>query len=155
LTLELWNPTKTIAVTAPGESEPFAIDDADEGPKLERLGHVVLGALYPHSYHSPHVQDGATRRELVDLLGVGADWICLIEAKAMSMMDSTSLRSSDRRKANIEKAIIKGLGQLGGALKNIRSGAALFRNDGNPLTFANREAPAHAIVLLSEMYSFV
>ncbi|MGE3845116.1 MAG: hypothetical protein AB7I50_26435, partial [Vicinamibacterales bacterium] len=67
----------------------------------------------------------------------------------------SSFRSSDRRKANIEKGITKGLGQLGGALKNIRSGAALFRADGNPLTLVNREAPAHAIVLLSEMYSLV
>jgi hypothetical protein len=156
LTLTLWRPTQTIAVTATRESEPFAIDDSDEGRKLERLGRVVVDAMYPlHSYHSPQVQDGATRRELVDLLGFDADWICLIEAKAMSMLDSSSFRSSDRRKANIEKSITKGLGQLGGALKNIRSGAALFRADGNPLTFVNREAPAHAIVLLSEMYTFI
>ena len=78
------------------------------------------------SYHSPRVQDGATRRQLVDLLGFSADWICLIEAKAMSMLDGSSFRSSDRRKANIEKGITKGLGQLGGALKNIRSGADYF-----------------------------
>jgi hypothetical protein len=156
LTLTLWRPPATIAVTATRESEPFAIDDRDEGRKLERLGRVVVDALYPlHSYHSPRVQDGATRRELVDLLGFSADWICLIEAKAMSMLDSSSFRSSDRRKANIERGITKGLGQLGGALKNIRSGAALFRADGNPLTLVNPEAPAHAIVLLSEMYSFV
>lgn len=156
LTLTLWRTTQTIAVTATRESEPFAIDDVDEGQKLERLGRVALDAMFPlHAYHSPRVQDGATRRELVDLLGFDANWLCLIEAKAMSMLDSSSLRSSDRRKASITKGITKGLGQLGGALKNVRSGAALFQADDNALTLANRDAPAHAIVLLSEMYSFV
>lgn len=101
------------------------------------------------------MQDGRTRRELIDLLGFDAGWICLVEAKAMSVLDTPSPRSSERRKANIAKDITKGLGQLGGALQSIRSGAAVFQADASPLTIPNREAPAHAIVLVSEMYSFV
>src|SRR5206468_4146953 len=50
----------------------------------------------------------------------------------------------------------KAIRQLTGAMNNIRSDAAIFTLDGEPLTIPNRkEALAHAIVVVSEMYTFV
>lgn len=157
LTLTFWNQTQTVAVTEASESEPFAIGDVDEGRKLERLGLVALSAVYrSNAHHSPQLQQGANRRELIDLLGYDDDWICVVESKAMSMLNGeASKQTSDRRKSKVSKDIRKGLSQLSGALKQIRSGAELRRHGGEALAISNRAAPAHAIVLLSEMYAFV
>ena len=63
-------------------------------------------------------------------------------------------QSSQRRIANIEKDIKNGLKQLAGAIRTIRSGAPIFtRDEGIELVLPDRAtSPAHAIVVLSEMY---
>jgi hypothetical protein len=49
------------------------------------------------------------------------------------------------------------MGQLAGALTNIRNGSDIFpHEESTPLTLPGRDSsPAHAIVVLSEMYTFV
>jgi len=95
-------------------------------------------------------------RELTDVLAFDENSICVIQAKALAALNLNSQRSSARLAANVTKDIRKGLGQLGGALGNIRSGAQLLHSHGTPLEIPNRETSlAHGIVLLSEMYAFV
>ena len=157
LTLDIWRPREMFEVTPTAASGPFLIDDTDEGKKLERLINVIMDSIYPgNAYVSPDVQDGKNRRELTDVLGFNTDFICAIQAKAMAVLTAKDQASSTRA-GNVTKDIKRGLKQLAGALTNIRNGSTIFpHKDNTPLTIPGRDSsPAHAIVVLSEMYTFV
>jgi hypothetical protein len=158
LTLDIWEPIEIFEVTPTGVGGPFLINDADEGSKLERSIHLVVDSIYPgNCYISPDVQEQSTRRELADVLGFDSDFICVVQAKALAVLSVSSQRSSSRRTGNVEKDIKKALKQLAGALTNVRSGSGLFRRGENtPIEIPNpKTSLAHAIVVLSEMYTFV
>jgi hypothetical protein len=157
LKLDIWEPMEIFEVTATATSGPFLIDD-DEGPKLERLIHVVVDSIYPgNSYISPDVQDGKVLRELADVLGFDSHFICVVQAKAMAVLRVDSKRPSSRRTGNVEKEIKKCLKQLAGAVTNIRDGSPAFpHRETTPIVIPNRGTSlVHAIVVLSEMYAFV
>jgi len=158
LKLDIWKPQEVFEVTPTAAGGPFLIDETDEGPKLERQVHVVIDSIFPGNAHiSPEVQDGKNLRELTDVLGFDQDFICVIQAKAMAVFAAKDEQSSSRRKGNVGKDIRKGLKQLAGALTNIRNGSEIFTHEEKaPITIPNRESsPAHAIVVLSEMYAFI
>ena len=158
LNLDIWNPSEIFEVTPTVTGGPFFIADEDEGSKLEKMIHVVVDSIYPgNSYISPDVQDGNKRRELTDVLGFDSDFICVVQAKALAVLTVNSKRSSSRRTANVEKDIRKGLKQLAGALTNVRAGALVFpHREDTPIAIPNRKSSlGHAIVVLSEMYTFV
>lgn len=157
LALDIWKPSELFEVTPTSASGPFVIDDQDEGKKLERHIKVILDSIYPGNAHlSPDVQDGKHRRELTDVLGFSKDFICVVQAKALAVLAAND-QSSDKRAANVTKDIRKGMGQLAGALTNIRNRSDIFlHQESTPLTVPGRDrSPAHAIVILSEMYTFV
>jgi hypothetical protein len=158
LKLDIWKPQEVFEVTPTATGGPFLIDDTDEGPKLERQVHVVVDCIYPGNAHiCPAVQDGKKLRELTDVLGFDQDFICVIQAKAIAVFSANDEQPSSRRKGNVEKDIQKAMKQLAGALTNIRNGSAIFTHEERALiTIPNRESsPAHAIVVLSEMYTFI
>jgi len=157
LKLDIWTPTETFEVTPTMQSGPFTIDDDQEGPKLERLIHSIVDSVYSgSSYLSPSVPDRKGTRELADVLGFDSESICVIQAKAMAMFKVDPARSSQRRKAKVEKHIKKALTQLAGTLTMIRSGSPIFDGDGKPISIVKQQtSPAQAIVVLSEMYAFV
>lgn len=157
LRLDIWKPKEVFEVTPTATGGPFLIDDTDEGPKLEKQVHVIVDSIYPGNAHtSPEVQDGKNLRELTDVLGFDKGFICVIQAKAMAVLTLKEEQSSSRRKGNVEKDIRKALKQLAGTLTNLRNGSAIFTQEGVPITIPNRESsPAHAIVVLSEMYAFI
>ena len=156
LNLDVWKPIEVIEITETTEGGPFRIDDEDEGAKLERELHLALGRIYPdRTYLSPKVGDGATTRELTDILAFDARFLCVVESKVMSALNVSLDRSSKRRAATVRKQFDKALRQLRGALVALRSDGSI-RDDGEPIVIPHRRiAPAHAIVLLSHMYSFV
>jgi hypothetical protein len=157
LKLDIWKPRAIFESTPTATGGPFLIDDKDEGKKLERHINVILDSIFPgNAYVSPDVQDGMNRRELTDVLGFNTDFICVVQAKALAVLSAKD-QSSTKRAANVTKDIKKGMGQLAGALTNIRNGSAIFpHKDSTPLTIPGRDSsPAHAIVVLSEMYAFV
>ena len=158
LKLDIWKPQDVFEVTPTATGGPFLIDDTDEGRKLEKQVHVVVDSIYPGNAHiSPEVQGGKNLRELTDVLGFDQDFICVMQAKAMAVFAAKDGQPSSRRKSNVGKDIQKGLKQLAGALTNIRSDSAIFTHEERlPITIPNRESsPAHAIVVLSEMYAFI
>jgi hypothetical protein len=157
LTVDIWPIIDLFEVTPTAEGGPFRIDDSDEGAKLERSLQVALDSIYPGStFRSPSVRSGAGRRELTDLLAYDGESICLVEAKALSVLGPDLGRPSDRRAATVTKHVTKAMQQLHGALTNLRSTIDIIDASGKPIAIANRDAsPAHAIVLLSEMYAFL
>lgn len=158
LKLDIWEPGEIFEVTPTATGGPFLIGDEAEGPKLEGLIHVVVDPIYPgNSYISPDVEDGKTLRELADVLGFDSNFICVVQAKAMAVLAVDSGQPSSRRAARVERDIRKGLKQLAGALTNIRAGSPVFpHREKTPIAIPNRDTSlAHAIVVLSEMYTFV
>lgn len=157
LTLEIWRPTEVFEVSPTLASGPFRIDDTDEGAKLELTLRGSLDAIYPGStFRSPSIRKGSGHRELTDILSFDDSSICVVEAKAISVLATGTTRSSDRRASVIEKHANKAISQLQGALSRIRSDIDVYDSEGNIITITNRQAsPAHAIVLLSEMYAFL
>jgi hypothetical protein len=156
LSLDLW-PTQTVIDVSTTSWEEFRIDDADEGTKLERVAHATLDSIYPGTtFRSPQIVKTQNRRELADILSFNDEWLCVVQAKALSVLAVNDDRSSARRKAAVTKDIEKGLRQLAGALRAIRSGSPIFDSAGNKLAIPpGQKARVHAIVLVSEMYSFV
>lgn len=157
LSLELWRPTEIFEADENALSGPFQIDDADEGPKLEKLAFAVLSSVYgARTYRSPSVRGSSVVRELTDVLAFDPSWICLVESKATSVLGADPRRSSRRRAASATKQVIKALKQLRGAIDNVRSSKELAAADGTEILLADRDRlPAHGIVLLSEMYAFI
>jgi len=89
-------------------------------------------------------------------LAFNVESICLVEAKALSVLGSDLGRPSDRRASTVNKHVTKAMQQLRGALANLRSTIDINDAAGKPIAITNRDAsPAHAIVLLSEMYAFL
>lgn len=155
MTLDIWRPTEIFEVTPSSASGPFLIGDRAEGLKLENMILAILDSVYPgRAYVSPVVQEGKVSRELADALAFDDRVICVIQAKALAVLSANRERSSSRRSANVENDIRKGLKQLTGAIGNIRSRAPVStRDDGTPITLPDRvTSPAHAILVLSEMY---
>lgn len=157
LTLDIWPSSEVFEVTPTSFDGPFVIADHDEGTKFERLIQLLVDVAYPgRSCRSPQVEDGTSTRELTDVLAFDDRSICVVQAKALSVLKVQRDRPSSRRTASVTKDIKKAIGQLTGAMNKIRSDAAIFTAEGEPLALPNRkEAPAHAIVVVSEMYAFV
>jgi hypothetical protein len=157
LTVDVWPSTEIFEATPTIADGPFLIGDLDEGTKFERLVQLTIDTAYRgRSYRSPQVEDGGSTRELTDVLAFDDRSICVIQAKALSVFHVQADRPSSRRAATVTKDIDGALSQLNGAMKKIRSDARIFTEDGQKLTIPDRKkAPAHAIVVLSEMYAFV
>jgi hypothetical protein len=155
--LELWTPTEIFEANETALSGPFRIDDENEGQKVERVVVASLSSVYgENTYRSVAVRSGSASRELIDALAFDQNSICLVEAKATAVLATDSERPSARRAASATKQVMKALRQLRGALAKIRSNEDLYTEDGTRLLLPHRdELPAHAIVLLSEMYAFV
>src|SRR5262249_38221885 len=82
-------------------------------------------------------------------------WICVVQAKALSVLAVDPDRSTARWPATVTKDIRDGLKQLVGAMKRIRSDAAMFDAEDRPLVLPDRKKTlAHAIVIISEMSFF-
>lgn len=157
LSLELRKPIEIFEVTPSTKGGPFRIDDEDEGKKLERELYLALGRIYPgRTYLSPKVGGGAAARELTDVLAFDERFICLLESKAVSALQTSIDRPSKRRASTVRKHVSKALRQLRGALLTLRSDAIIHDGSGEPISLPHRQiAPAHAVVLLSDMYFFV
>jgi hypothetical protein len=63
----------------------------------------------------------AAPRSLADVIGYNDDWMCVIQAKALSVLGVANDRSSERSVNSVTKGILKGLKQLTGAMRKIRA----------------------------------
>ena len=153
LALDIWEPVEIFEVSPTAQEGPFLIDDKVEGPKLEKQAYLPLNTIYPGStYRSPK----SGNRELIDVLGFNADFICLVESKSLSVLTVDEARPSQRRAATVTSHISKAMRQLRGALRRIRSGDQICDANGVPIVIRDQEnLPAQAIVLLSEMYFYL
>jgi hypothetical protein len=90
------------------------------------------------------------------VLGFDNRSLCLVESKSLSVLTVNQHRSSQRRASLVKRNVSRAIKKLGGALKRIRSGGQICNADGGPIMITDQQnLPAHAIVLLSEMYAFL
>ncbi len=152
-------PTRIYAIG----SGRFILDE-DEGGGLEQSAHQLMEYLFPaSSYRSPLVEHGGVYRELTDSLATCNGGLCLLETKALSVFNTDPARSTERRARQIRKAIDKGLSQLRGAVRKIRSSAIIrsnkqpyvdvFAPDAPILIQDRATALVNGIVLISDMHA--
>lgn len=155
LELNIWLPTEIFEVSLGGLSGPFQIDDSSEGPKQERLIVAALSNIYgSNAYGEPQVREGGKFRELTDVLAFDSESLCLLESKSISILTSDLQQSTSRRVATLKKRVGRGLRQLRGAVKRVRSGVQIFDADREPIAVPSPPF-FHAIMLLPEMYFFL
>jgi hypothetical protein len=116
----------------------MSLDDEDEGAELERLTFLAFDALFPFgAFHSPKVGDGKDREELCDVLAVarelevGNEGVFVVQNK---VAPAGLKRKTWRQGKSVQNQIIDAIGQLEGAIKSLRRGDALYRDQaGTPI----------------------
>lgn len=100
--------------------------DGDDGSGLEQAVHQLLESLFGESaFRSPNVQSESGSRELIDTILLGGHVIGLVEAKALGFAGVEGPLDTAKLAKRIKKDLDKGLRQLKGATRAIRSGLSL------------------------------
>ncbi len=145
--------TAKISTVGSHEVLDFRLDDSDEGHGLEQTTWHLLENLFASNlFHSPQVVEGQGVRELSDLLGF-CDFGCLVvEAKAVAVLTTSMDRTTNRRASNIQKQIDKGLSQVRGAVRSLRSRLPLLSKGGQEIPYPPGFASHHfCIIMVSEL----
>jgi hypothetical protein len=134
-----------------GDRSKLCLKDKDEGKGFEDSIWSSLECVFPSAiFKRPIVLCNGGERELTDVVTYYKYGSFLIEAKALSITSECLERSIERRLNGIQKQVKKGIAQLVGAVKNVKSGCIIKDYRGNILDF-NRGIPPHCIVLVSEL----
>lgn len=143
--------SKEVLRLSLGTSGDFDLDRANEGANLEQTLLELLGSKYPkHTFHNPLVQLGTRRRELTDLLLVSEDALFLFESKVMAVFERGLNVTTEERARRTMKHFRKAIGQLVGAVKQVRSSAPIFTRDGILLSIPrSKNIVIHALMVVS------
>ena len=158
VSLTVDRPTEIFDVSPTLASGPFRGDDTDEGLFQERALHTLVDTLYPQkAYLSPQVMRGGRYQELTDVLAIGSAHLLVLQSKVTAEFGARRDRPSSRRARTIMNHITDAFGQLEGALRTIRSGCEVCVHSEQCFQIDDGLArlPAHAIVILPEMYAFL
>lgn len=136
------------------DKSQIIISDSNEGDVLEKQVWAALESLFNHDiYLRPQVAHKKGTRELTDIFAFSEYGIFLIETKVLGILNNENEKNMDRKVLNVQKQVEKGIEQLTGAVKKIRSGATVFDTDGSEIKFDKSLLP-HCIVLVSDLMSF-
>lgn len=136
------------------EVNEIHMDDKNEGGTFEKQIWVSLESLFNYNlYKNPKIKNKTGERELTDILAFYDKGIFLIESKALAVISLTNEKSMDKKVANIQKQIKKGIRQLVGAKKNLDNDVGIYDSNGNIIQFKKNIIP-HCIVLVSELLPF-
>ena len=146
-----------LAYISENTTNGYRFDNYDEGGALETSAYQGLMRIFTeNTFHSPFVEVGKTKRELTDILGFGDKQICLLESKALALLKTSLDRKSAKKVSLIQKDINKGLRQLKGAIKELRTaGGSIYHNDQVIIVPDIESSCINGIVLISEMYPFL
>ena len=102
------------------EVNEIQMDDKNEGGTFEKQIWVSLENIFNYNlYKNPKIKNKNGERELTDILAFYDKGIFLIESKALAVISLTNEKSMDKKVANIQKQIKKGIRQLVGAKKTL------------------------------------
>lgn len=129
--------TEALEIHVMGSGDTSLVDK-NEGEELERLTFMAFDALFPYgAFHSPKVGEGKDREELCDVLAVarklevGNEGVFVVQNK---VAPAGLRRKTWRQGKSIQNQIIDAIGQLEGAIKSLRRGEAIYRDQvGTPI----------------------
>lgn len=146
-----WKAVQNHFITAGASSSLINLFDGDEGNQQEQLGIWLTDNLQPLGvHHSPQIPKGAGTRELTDILLSYEFGAVLIESKTLSVLARERLPNRAKLKRDVARHIGKAFGQLRGAIRKLKSGAAVTSQTGASIE-VERENSVHAIVLVPEL----
>jgi hypothetical protein len=151
---------KTTSIYGVGSGD-FNLEGND-GSGLEQTVHQLLESLFDeNAFRSPNALQTNGSRELIDSLLVGDHVLCLVESKAVGFVNDEFSVDPDRLAKRVLKDVNKGLNQLKGATRAIRSGTpitgthrditGLARTSSEPIPIPNREWVVLGIVVVSDL----
>ncbi|MGD9723596.1 MAG: hypothetical protein AB7O59_19840 [Pirellulales bacterium] len=150
------NNFETIEIVALGdqESRSVRLEEQDEGYVLEQgAWHLMVDLFGAGIFHSPQVTENGIKRELSDILSFCEAGSCVVQAKAIAVLTTNPLRTTERRARNIRKQVDIGLSQVLGAIKNLEAGLPLTSKDGAAFTIPKNTAwLRHGIIVVSDLH---
>jgi hypothetical protein len=156
------------------------LTNEDEGAEMEVLTLQAFEAVFPFgAFINPWAGDSKNGQELCDVLAVSRireldnEGIFVVQNKAASATTKGLGRSTDRRASAITKDILKGIKQVSGAIRALKAGTPIYREQGGigvevdppipelngriePLELQERAKQiGHGLIVVSEMHSRV
>ena len=129
------------------------INTDDEGNYLESLVGTALNAIFQKNVHKkPEITNDILRRELTDVISYYNKGFFLFESKALSSLQTDYSRPMERKTTSVNAQIKKGIRQLIGAVRKIRSDVVIKNSKGEVLVFDRTQVP-HCIVVVSELFN--
>ena len=139
----------------------FRLDQQD-GAGLEQMAHQLVESLFlGNAFRSPNIGEGKKLRELCDSLLLHAGVFCLMEAKALGVTGHAAPMSTAGAARRTRKDLTKGLRQLQGAVRTLRSGVdvfethqaipALARTPNQQIALPARDGPMLGLVVVSDL----
>jgi hypothetical protein len=123
----------------------------DEGRQQEQLGNWLVDSLQLQgAVINPEIDEPSGRRELTDILFSYPYGAFLIESKTLAILGRRSLPSRARLQKTLEAHAHKAIGQLTGAINNIKRGYNIFDPEGNAVAIERNE-PAHGVILVPDL----
>lgn len=158
------NNVESWSISNPGISDNHEFHiKINEGQGFEQRVWTALESIFPFGiYKSPQSPKGSGVRELIDVLCLSEHSMLLVEAKTLSIFEGKTDKDMKKKVLRLQKHIDKGLNQLEGALKHIRSGGNIFEKKSNKskpvkpdIKFTENQIKIpQAIVVVSELLSF-
>jgi hypothetical protein len=146
-----WEAVRNSFITIGASASIIDIFSQDEGSHQEQLGVWLTDSLhFSGVYHSPTLKIGERTRELTDLLLSYEGAAILIESKTISILERDKLPNRKKLERDVSKHLRKAFKQLKGAIRNLKSGAPVLNEGGDPLEI-ERHKPPHAIVLIPDL----
>ena len=150
VTADSWKQIRTdFILNGVGKATLNLLSD-NEGSHQEQLAHALLGDLSPRgAYVNTQLHEPSGWKEFTDVVLTHEFGTVLLESKSLTVLEQ---RLPDRNKLRktIKKASIKGLSQLTGAARSLRTNVPVFDPNGNPIQL-ERTQPPHAILLVPDL----
>lgn len=145
-----WREIKLHYVTNGIGVSGFSVFNTDEGGQQEEIAVWMTDALHPEGcIKSPQLQ--LTKpREWTDVLLTYENGVFLIESKALSVLTRDVVPDRAKLASGLLKHLTKATDQLAGCVRNLKAEIPVHDRAGQPIEM-NREAPAHAIVLVPDL----
>jgi len=148
-TIDSWN-TMELYFYSDQNIYNFNIQDRDEGGTFEKEIASALTSVFPSTlYRNPKFRKGTNDKELTDILAFYKYGSFLIEAKEISIIDSSFDRSKTRRILKIQNKVKQAIKQMAGATKVFMKGTEIYTSNNEKIN-VNRIQPPHCIILITE-----
>lgn len=146
-----WNIIRSTYITNSTVSSLLDLSEKDEGGQQEELILWLTDNLHVKgAIRSPRIHVGVNGRELTDVLLSYENGSFLFESKSLNILTRSTLPNRSKLESDVVNHISKATKQLAGAIRQIKSGAEIFNKD-SQIIEVNRENPAHAIILISDL----